>query len=182
MIIRQCVICGKNFQVEPSNPKKTCGPECSKIYRGQRLKERYSNCPKQGYTKMCPICGKIFYTHKLYSHGKLFHFLFIEATNILAQFIKKSQVFNTLDILRPWQDAVRDMKIMNFFHFALPEILNLQSGFHLIDRADICGQIQIFRMLSTYAFKTNSLLMAFTSETSTPDRSMLHGIRSSPSL
>lgn len=37
-MIRKCVICGVEFDTPPSNNKRTCSPECSRIWRGQQHK------------------------------------------------------------------------------------------------------------------------------------------------
>lgn len=41
-MIRQCVICGAEFDTPPSSNKRTCSPACSAAWRSQQHKGRHN--------------------------------------------------------------------------------------------------------------------------------------------
>lgn len=48
----KCVICGKQFKVNPKQPKKCCSRKCSSQLRALNI---------SSHSKVCKLCGKEFY-------------------------------------------------------------------------------------------------------------------------
>lgn len=57
-MIRQCVICGAEFDTPPSSNKRTCSPACSAAWRSQQHKGRHNKWSASAKRNAAAAAGK----------------------------------------------------------------------------------------------------------------------------